>query len=429
MSAIDLARARARAQAANGSFSAGISPDQLSSGSPNPDMIPPGLLGNWVKENKLPEREQYQVGGSLAGTILSGMNPAGGAAGFALADQLYDKYKEGKEITPSGAATSLGEGALYEYAPKVALKGLSKLIPEDLARSLMTRALRQPEGVKQSVTDKIAQYALDNKLAISKKQIEKSADIFRENAKIVDDRVKELAAQGVEVDPLEVVAGMRKSLRKPFEGVSLSGPDRLKADKMADELLMEFRDTYGMQPGTSYPNKMPITDALANKRADDAFAAREHLNAAKTMSPVPNASRVNARKAAADGYREILNRDKTIADANRVSHERLQWLEAAARRARKQGTSSLIPSEVIMPVTLESFTKGGPGLASALGVGRAVSSHPYALSQAGLLANEFKNNSGKYIPRIYNDLFYKNLFNDYEKGKKGEEKKKKSKKK
>jgi hypothetical protein len=116
------------------------------------------------------------------------------------------------------------------------------------------------------------------------------------------------------------------------------------------------------------------------------------------------------------GLREGLNTDPVIKALNKKMSERLQWMEHVQPRVTRQGTTNLIPSEVILPLAMESMTKGGPGIATALGVSRAASAHPTIMSKGALMLNSLKKAENK-IPMAYQSIYLHNLFEDFMDGK------------
>lgn len=366
-----------------------------------------------------------QTAGAIGGTALSGGNPFGGAAGFALADQLYNKYMNQQEITPTSAAMSFGEGALYELLPRGVIKGMGVAAKatgaSEIPKRLMARALQLPPKTEKDIADRIVAHALENNLSISRGNLAKAGKVAAENAEKVSERVAELSRQGKTVDPMAVVRGMRKNMKDPWEKGDLTKDQRKLADEWADKLYAQYQSEFGVSL-TGAPQHMDIATALSRKRANDAFAVKEHLKATQTGKSTADPGQPEAWKATADSYRNLLNQDDIIAAANKEASEMYRFGEHAMRRLLQGERTNLLSSQIYMPALLESMYKGGPGIATALGITRAGTGNPWVISKGANLLNKLSRVED-VVPPMYQTQALHQLFRAYAEDTKKEGKK------
>lgn len=355
-----------------------------------------------------------EIAGAGLGTVLAGGNPMGGAAGYALVDQLFNKYQRGEEITPGGAAKSLGKGAMYEVLPNAAIKGAGKMVPEDFAKNLMQRAIKPPAGQADDYSAKMSQYMLDTDRGISRKTLEGAGENVRVANKEADRLIEGRIAAGERVSPLDVASDFRKGAKGKYEGIELVDDTLEGIDNTVDAWLSKQKDKYGSKLGTGYPESMPLQDAYSQRKALDKFAGGEFVKqqTKRNYQPTVSQRKMDDMVSLANAIRKQLNKDPATAAMMKTQKGELDLIRLVSEKLRKQGNKSLIPSEVMLPLIFETGIKGSPGLATAMGVGRAAGSNPRFLSEAALKANRLK--TGKYqVPAAEKTLFAENLFNAY----------------
>lgn len=349
-----------------------------------------------------------ETAGAIGGFALGG--PVGGAAGYALADQLLDKYLEGKEITAKGAAKSLATGALYEILPRGIGRQAKKLIPKDLPNTLMNRAIKVSPGIDNKIRKEVIQYGLDNGLTVGRKGIDQTEKFLYEALTKVNTQAEKLAAQGHVISIDDAMGVARKHIDEtmgqfaPGQFLPGTGKKRLDRYKYLEEIIEPSLREYG--------STLPVQTALPMRRGFDKLLASEFKRQSKTGSKVFSTIETDAMMSLSKGLREGLNIDPVIKALNEKMSKRLRWMEHVQPRVTRQGTTNLIPSEVILPLAMESMTKGGPGIATALGVTRAASSNPRVLSSGALMLRSLKNAQNK-IPPAYQSIYLHNLFEDF----------------
>lgn len=363
-----------------------------------------------------PEEDKLmaQGAGSLIGTALSGFNPAGGAAGFAIGDLLYDKFANDKSFGWQDAGMSFGEGALYELLPTLGLKGLQKMVPKDLPKRMMRRAMSVPPKTKQDIADRMAQFALDQKLPMTRAGLAKASAIAAENAEKVTARVAELQRQGKKIKLTQVIDDLKKELKDPFKHVrgEISEGKLASADKYADSLYLSYGKTFKTPAGI--PDDIPIEEALLEKRAIDKNLSSEFINMRKMGQSEFTGGENKKLLAQANALRNGINADKVIAGYNKDASQMYEWAENALGQLMKGETSNLISSQIYMPALLETMYKGGPGIATALGITRAGVNNPTMMSHGAILLNEFKKLQG--APPMYKQLYIKELLDEFMEG-------------
>lgn len=355
-----------------------------------------------------------EIAGAGLGTVLAGGNPLGGAAGYALVDQLFNKYQKGEEITPGGAAGSLAKGAAYEVLPNMVIKGAGKLIPEDWAKRTMQRAIKPPAGQADDYSEKMSQYLLDTDRGISRKTLESAGENVRVANKEADRLIEGRVAAGERVDPLQIASDFRKGAKGKYKDIELVDDTLQGIDETVDAWLTKQKGKYGEKLGTSYPESMPLQDAYTQRKALDKFAGGEFVKqqTKRNYQPTVSQRKMDDMVSLANAIRKQLNKDPATAAMMKTQKGELDLIRLVSEKLRKQGSKSLIPSEVMLPLIFETGVKGSPGLATAMGIGRAAGSNPRFLSEAALKANRLK--TGKYkVPAAEKTIFAENLFKAY----------------
>jgi hypothetical protein len=407
-----------------------------------------------------PEAKQalFQTGGGVAGAGLGmllggpGGSVAGGAAGYSIGDTLHNaiygdninpyKLRDYREalIGPQGdggadwgAVGSLAEGAAFEALPLGLGKAARSLIPKGWAKRLYTKAAKF-NNLDKDVIDEVVQYGLDKRLAIGKGGLDKVQDIIVKSLKIADDRIEVLAEQGKKVDLYDVLKTSKEYVDDSIGKFKMGGDDAAKsaskgnksyvnskgetvytgqtggsAKKIAkrqayidEEIAPELRSQF--QEGLSPNMEIDPRTALNMRRKIDADTSTAWWNAQKAHGTGFDTVENDANMRFADALRNSLNADPIMKGANAGAHEGLNWIRATEGAMKKQANASLVPSEVILPLAMESVIKGGPGIATALGVARAMSNNPGILSRIAIGANVMKTSTGKLTPKIQTSL-------------------------
>ena len=186
-------------------------------------------------------------------------------------------------------------------------------------------------------------------------------------------------------------------LTSEFEKVALSGPEKKQVKNLMEELLDDYRDQFGIVEGTNAPNTMSIKAAQQTKSATQKQVKSVYDRAIRTQSPVPRANRQTAKTAVAESLRkQIAQADPTgrIGDLNYQMHRDLRWRDLAAKRLRKQGKRSLLSSDITLPFAIEMAARGKPGVATGVGFGKHVLTHPGVLSRSAIAANRLGDLAG-----------------------------------
>lgn len=270
-SRLKLARARARArQRSSNTEQSGATPERMGLGG---DDAPPEVGSEqWYTDQDMPgygmpfsdevKRSAIQSGGALAGTLLSGGQPLGGAAGYALANQLLEKYKDGKDITPSGAGKDLAVGAAMEYLPKGVLKLGDKGL-EAASKSLYHKAIK-PTGTMINTdaarkrTQEAIEFGRKNRMLLTENTRDKNAAIVDKLVSKVDGLVKGSGAQIKSQDVL-------KALQKDIDEAALDGFDKISLQKKIMRHIEKFYKAHG---DTLSPEKAHSMKKLYNKKLD-----------------------------------------------------------------------------------------------------------------------------------------------------------------
>lgn len=332
--------------------------------------------------------------GGAAGTMLSGGNPLGGASGYALADLLYQKYKNGENITPTNAAKRVGEGLAYEMVPKAATalggKVLSKLIPYN---KMYSGAIGVPGNVIQKEADRIMNIGLNNNLKVSKNGIERAKSLLTDNKKQLDAIINKASEDGATIDLQKVINKAKANLASDYDSVLFSNAEKNTIAKDMDSALQEIIGEHGYtyKQAKGQPVReinVPLNKAQEIKTKTQNMVNNEYTKATKFNSPVNNASKYEIRAAMADELRKAIEEAAPVKELNNASSDIMSWLGHASGRVRHASTQPLIPTKIIAPAIIETGMKGSPQTATMLGATSVMSGSAKPLSAGALWAQK-----------------------------------------
>lgn len=349
-----------------------------------PELANQEVLGS----KEVTPRTMAEIGAMGVGGAVGG--PVGAAGGYALADQLFDKYQEGREITPSSAAKSFGTGLLYEAIPKTALAVGGKLIPKGLEEKVMQSALKPTTTTGVRGAKQKARTALDERFILNEKGIETQTAKVKALGKEVTDEIKAGAKQGDTIDP-NVMYSRIIGLKDQYKDL----PGGQPILQNIDNIVQKWVDQYGTKP-------IPVDEALRMKRTADKYLTTYWRRMSKGDPNLITPLEKDAIAKGVNGLRhELAKMFPTTRTKNRRIHNIIQAMGDAEKRVVSQGNKNMIPFGTAETIGVSKALGGNAALATTAVGGRAILEMPGVKSRLALMLRDARTNRGGAVPPAY----------------------------
>lgn len=304
-------------------------------------------------------------------------DPAGFLLDASLAGGLASKLAR----VPGKAAAAIDPVNIAKNLPQ---KAISKMVPDEFAKTQMQSAIKFNTTTPRAVRDKVTQTMLDEKIMPTAKGMDKARDIVNGINTKIDDIIAEATDSGAKVKRAAIYDKM-KQVRREFGGAKLEAPkDLKKIDKYIKNFELHLKDI----------NKEYLTPAELQALKKDAYKKVFKDKAQLKSVDSVDATRLNIALSAKEKLEQI---NPNIKPLNAREGDLLDVLKLVEQKSNRIENLNNVPITGLVNPAVGAAVGGPTG--GAVGGVATLMDMPKIKARAAILANTLKKRGAGQMSR------------------------------